>query len=188
MIGYAVALRTSTAFDVRANVERLPSWARHFRIGSPMFLIAVRIIRGWADDRHADRSGPPGPDLRAGLHDVCGSHSDLHRPRGVRRTLRRTTFRTTSSRPCKLRRETSHFTSRIGGRGRTSTFNPLNPFPTRHPDRPGEPVNPSNPGRADGHAGRHTRRLALACEQDRALGARSARHGVPHRGNPTRRT
>jgi uncharacterized membrane protein YdjX (TVP38/TMEM64 family) len=45
-IGYVVALRTSDAFDVRKNVERLPRWARHFKIGSPMFLIAVRIIPG----------------------------------------------------------------------------------------------------------------------------------------------
>lgn len=46
IIGYVVALRTSAAFDVKKNVERLPAWARHFRIGSPMFLIAVRIIPG----------------------------------------------------------------------------------------------------------------------------------------------
>jgi uncharacterized membrane protein YdjX (TVP38/TMEM64 family) len=46
VIGYVVALRTSAAFDVKKNVERLPRWARHFRIGSPMFLIAVRVIPG----------------------------------------------------------------------------------------------------------------------------------------------
>jgi uncharacterized membrane protein YdjX (TVP38/TMEM64 family) len=46
IIGYVVALRTSDAFDVRKNVERLPKWARHFRIGSPMFLIVVRVIPG----------------------------------------------------------------------------------------------------------------------------------------------
>jgi len=45
-IGYFVALRTSDAFDVKKNVERLPRWARHFQIGSPMFLIVVRIIPG----------------------------------------------------------------------------------------------------------------------------------------------
>ena len=45
-IGYLIALRTSDAFDVKKNVERLPRWARHFKIGSPMFLIAVRIIPG----------------------------------------------------------------------------------------------------------------------------------------------
>jgi len=46
IIGYLVALRTSDAFDVRKNVERLPGWARRFRIGSPMFLIVVRVIPG----------------------------------------------------------------------------------------------------------------------------------------------
>jgi len=46
VIGYVVALRTSDAFDVKKNVERLPPWARRFKIGSPMFLITVRIIPG----------------------------------------------------------------------------------------------------------------------------------------------
>ncbi len=46
IIGYVVALRTSAAFDVKKNVERLPGWARHFRIGSPMFLIVIRVIPG----------------------------------------------------------------------------------------------------------------------------------------------
>jgi uncharacterized membrane protein YdjX (TVP38/TMEM64 family) len=46
IIGYVVALRTSDAFDVKKNVERLPAWARRFKIGSPMFLIVVRIIPG----------------------------------------------------------------------------------------------------------------------------------------------
>ncbi|HEX3462462.1 MAG TPA: VTT domain-containing protein [Candidatus Elarobacter sp.] len=46
IIGYVVALRTSDAFDVKKNVERLPAWARRFKIGSPMFLITVRIIPG----------------------------------------------------------------------------------------------------------------------------------------------
>jgi uncharacterized membrane protein YdjX (TVP38/TMEM64 family) len=46
VIGYAIALRTSDAFDVKKNVERLPAWARRFQIGSPMFLIVVRIIPG----------------------------------------------------------------------------------------------------------------------------------------------
>jgi uncharacterized membrane protein YdjX (TVP38/TMEM64 family) len=46
VIGYYVALRTSDAFDVKAQVERLPGWTRRFQIGSPMFLICVRIIPG----------------------------------------------------------------------------------------------------------------------------------------------
>jgi uncharacterized membrane protein YdjX (TVP38/TMEM64 family) len=46
MIGYVVALRTSRLLDIERTVERLPSWVRHFKIGSPMFLIIVRIIPG----------------------------------------------------------------------------------------------------------------------------------------------
>ena len=46
VLGYVVALRTADAFDVKKNVERLPPWARHFKIGSPMFLIVVRVIPG----------------------------------------------------------------------------------------------------------------------------------------------
>jgi uncharacterized membrane protein YdjX (TVP38/TMEM64 family) len=47
VIGYVVALRTSEAFDVAKNVARLPGWARHFKIGSPAFLIVVRVIPGF---------------------------------------------------------------------------------------------------------------------------------------------
>jgi uncharacterized membrane protein YdjX (TVP38/TMEM64 family) len=46
VISYVIALRTSAAFDVKKNVERLPPWARRFKIGSPMFLIVVRVIPG----------------------------------------------------------------------------------------------------------------------------------------------
>jgi len=46
VIGYVVALRTSKLLDIEASVNRLPGWARHFKIGSPMFLIVVRIIPG----------------------------------------------------------------------------------------------------------------------------------------------
>jgi uncharacterized membrane protein YdjX (TVP38/TMEM64 family) len=46
VIGYVVALRTSKLLDIESTVQRLPSWVRHFKIGSPMFLIVVRIIPG----------------------------------------------------------------------------------------------------------------------------------------------
>jgi len=46
VIGYFVALRTSDAFDVAKSVARLPAWTRRFHIGSPAFLIAVRVIPG----------------------------------------------------------------------------------------------------------------------------------------------
>jgi uncharacterized membrane protein YdjX (TVP38/TMEM64 family) len=46
VIGYVVALRTSHLLDIERTVRRLPGWMRHFKIGSPMFLIVVRIIPG----------------------------------------------------------------------------------------------------------------------------------------------
>lgn len=46
VIGYKVAMRTSKLLNVEQSVARLPGWARHFRVGSPMFLIVVRIIPG----------------------------------------------------------------------------------------------------------------------------------------------
>ena len=32
--------------DIEGTVRKLPAWVRHFKIGSPMFLIVVRIIPG----------------------------------------------------------------------------------------------------------------------------------------------
>jgi len=46
VIGYLVALRTSELLDIEAQVQKLPGWVRRFKIGSPMFLICVRIIPG----------------------------------------------------------------------------------------------------------------------------------------------
>jgi uncharacterized membrane protein YdjX (TVP38/TMEM64 family) len=46
IIGYVVAMRTSKLLDIEATVQRLPGWVRHFKIGSPGFLIVVRIIPG----------------------------------------------------------------------------------------------------------------------------------------------
>jgi uncharacterized membrane protein YdjX (TVP38/TMEM64 family) len=46
IIGYVVAMRTSKLLDIESTVNRLPNWVRHFKIGSPMFLIVVRIIPG----------------------------------------------------------------------------------------------------------------------------------------------
>jgi uncharacterized membrane protein YdjX (TVP38/TMEM64 family) len=46
VIGYAVALRTSALLDIEAQVQKLPRWVRRFKIGSPMFLICVRVIPG----------------------------------------------------------------------------------------------------------------------------------------------
>jgi uncharacterized membrane protein YdjX (TVP38/TMEM64 family) len=46
VIGYVVALRTCALLDIEGQVQKLPKWVRRFQIGSPMFLIAVRIIPG----------------------------------------------------------------------------------------------------------------------------------------------
>ncbi len=46
IIGYVVALRTSKLLNIEDTVRKLPAWVRHFKIGSPMFLIVVRVIPG----------------------------------------------------------------------------------------------------------------------------------------------
>lgn len=44
--GYLLAFRTCTLLNMQEQIEKLPGWARRFPVGSPMFLIAVRIIPG----------------------------------------------------------------------------------------------------------------------------------------------
>jgi uncharacterized membrane protein YdjX (TVP38/TMEM64 family) len=46
MIGYMLARRTCTLLNIQQQIEKLPPWARRFPVGSPMFLITVRIIPG----------------------------------------------------------------------------------------------------------------------------------------------
>jgi uncharacterized membrane protein YdjX (TVP38/TMEM64 family) len=46
MVGYAIARRTSHLLQLEANIERLPPWIRRFRVGSPAFLLTLRIIPG----------------------------------------------------------------------------------------------------------------------------------------------
>lgn len=46
MFGYLLALRTCRLLDIEGSVHRLPGWARHFKVGSPAFLIVVRVIPG----------------------------------------------------------------------------------------------------------------------------------------------
>lgn len=45
-IGYWINRRASHLLDLDAALERLPAWVKRYRIGSPMFLIAVRVIPG----------------------------------------------------------------------------------------------------------------------------------------------
>ncbi len=44
--GYALARRTSHLLELEKNIERLPPWVRRFPIGTPRFLLALRIIPG----------------------------------------------------------------------------------------------------------------------------------------------
>jgi hypothetical protein len=46
MLGYSLARRTSHLLQLEANIERLPPWVRRFRVGSPAFLLTLRIIPG----------------------------------------------------------------------------------------------------------------------------------------------
>jgi uncharacterized membrane protein YdjX (TVP38/TMEM64 family) len=46
-IGYWINLRASHLLDLEAALARLPGWVKRFKIGSPMFLIAVRVIPGF---------------------------------------------------------------------------------------------------------------------------------------------
>lgn len=47
VIGYWINRRASHLLDLDAALMRLPKWVKRFRIGSPMFLVAVRIIPGF---------------------------------------------------------------------------------------------------------------------------------------------
>lgn len=46
-IGYWVNQHATKLMDLDAALNRLPAWVKRFRIGSPMFLITVRIIPGF---------------------------------------------------------------------------------------------------------------------------------------------
>ncbi|GAC1413739.1 MAG: hypothetical protein NVSMB64_24010 [Candidatus Velthaea sp.] len=46
VIGYALALRTAKLLNIEEQVQKLPGWIRRFKVGSPMFLILVRLIPG----------------------------------------------------------------------------------------------------------------------------------------------
>ncbi len=46
LLGYYLNKRASHLLDLESTLERLPSWIRRFRIGSPPFLLSVRLIPG----------------------------------------------------------------------------------------------------------------------------------------------
>jgi uncharacterized membrane protein YdjX (TVP38/TMEM64 family) len=47
MIGYWVNQRASALLDLHEYLQRLPPWVKRFPVGSPAFLVAVRIIPGF---------------------------------------------------------------------------------------------------------------------------------------------
>ena len=47
MLGYWINRRASTLLDLADYLQRLPAWVKRFPVGSPAFLIAVRIIPGF---------------------------------------------------------------------------------------------------------------------------------------------
>jgi len=46
LLGYYLNRRASHLLDLESTLQRLPAWIRRFRIGSPAFLLSVRIIPG----------------------------------------------------------------------------------------------------------------------------------------------
>lgn len=46
LLGYYINRHASQLLDLEATLERLPPWAKRFRVGSPAFLLTVRIIPG----------------------------------------------------------------------------------------------------------------------------------------------
>ena len=47
MLGYWVNRHATHLLDLPKALERLPAWVRRFRVGSPLFLILVRVIPGF---------------------------------------------------------------------------------------------------------------------------------------------
>lgn len=47
LLGYWINRRASQLLDLDTYLERLPAWVKRFPVGSPAFLVAVRIIPGF---------------------------------------------------------------------------------------------------------------------------------------------
>jgi uncharacterized membrane protein YdjX (TVP38/TMEM64 family) len=47
LLGYAINVHASRMMDVDSYLARLPGWVRRFPVGSPLFLLAVRVIPGF---------------------------------------------------------------------------------------------------------------------------------------------
>jgi uncharacterized membrane protein YdjX (TVP38/TMEM64 family) len=46
LAGYALARRTSHLLELDQNIQKLPIWVRRFKVGSPAFLLTLRVIPG----------------------------------------------------------------------------------------------------------------------------------------------
>jgi len=46
LAGYGIARRTSHLLELDKNIQKLPSWVKRYRVGSPAFLLTLRIIPG----------------------------------------------------------------------------------------------------------------------------------------------
>jgi len=47
MLGYWINRRASHLLDLHEYLQRLPTWVKRFPVGSPAFLLAVRVIPGF---------------------------------------------------------------------------------------------------------------------------------------------
>jgi uncharacterized membrane protein YdjX (TVP38/TMEM64 family) len=47
IVGYWINRHASEMLDLDGYLQRLPSWVKRFRVGSPAFLLAVRVIPGF---------------------------------------------------------------------------------------------------------------------------------------------
>lgn len=47
LLGYAINRHASNLMDLETYLERLPQWVKRFPVGSPVFLLAVRVIPGF---------------------------------------------------------------------------------------------------------------------------------------------
>ena len=47
LLGYWINLHASNLFNLQESLKRLPAWVKRFPVGSPAFLLAVRIIPGF---------------------------------------------------------------------------------------------------------------------------------------------
>ncbi|MDQ2908960.1 MAG: VTT domain-containing protein [Candidatus Eremiobacteraeota bacterium] len=47
LVGYAIARRTSHLLKIESNIARLPTWVKRFRVGSPPFLLTLRLVPGF---------------------------------------------------------------------------------------------------------------------------------------------